>query len=98
MIGARPGHSAAADGWGSVLCMKITNRVSWWIPTKISSTATAVAAAGTRRAQIHVVDYRPELVDRHHVGGYRSDVQAEIRRNRFAVRQVAGPRPVHAPP
>ena len=31
--------------YGSALCMKITNRVSWWIPTKISSTATAVAAA-----------------------------------------------------
>src|SRR5580700_2414155 len=46
MIGDRPSHFAVADGWGSALCMKIANPVSWWIPTKISSTATAVGAAG----------------------------------------------------
>src|ERR1700719_1345027 len=34
MIGARRGHLAAADGWDSVLCMKITNQVSWWNTNK----------------------------------------------------------------
>ena len=34
MIGSRPGHSAAADGWDCVRCMKITNQASWWIPNK----------------------------------------------------------------
>ncbi len=46
IIGARRGHSAAADGWGSVLCMTITSRVSSWMPTRISSTATGVPVAG----------------------------------------------------
>src|SRR5665647_715833 len=43
MIGTRHGRSAVADGWGCALCMTITNPASWWIPTKISSTATAAA-------------------------------------------------------
>ena len=46
MIGTRHGHSVAAGGWDCALCTKITNQASWWIPTKTSSIATAVAAAG----------------------------------------------------
>jgi hypothetical protein len=43
---ARP-LSRGPGGWGCVRCMKIANPASWWIPTKTSSTATAVAAAVT---------------------------------------------------
>jgi DNA primase len=34
MIAIRRGHSVAADGWGCALCMRTTNRASWWMPTK----------------------------------------------------------------
>ena len=38
-----------------------------------------------RRAQVDVVDHRAELVDHHHVGGDRADVEAEVGRDRLAV-------------
>ena len=38
-----------------------------------------------RRAQIHIVDHRAELVNRHHVGRYRPDIQPQVRRNRLIV-------------
>src|SRR2546423_476550 len=46
MIGNRRGPSVPAGGWGCALCTKITNQVSWWMPTKIFSTATAVGRGG----------------------------------------------------
>ena len=40
-------------------------------------------------AQVDVVDHGAELVDHHHVGGDRADVQAEVRRDGLVVRRAA---------
>ena len=62
-----------------------TPRISSRSPHKLVQLGEALLHSLDRPAggsQVDIVDHRAGCVDRHHVGGYRSDIDAQIRRNR----------------